>query len=442
MVKAGNRFGLTLALVASFFASFLAAPRLHAQAEQPASEEPGPSTLLQSRAEGVVSVLNGQTPPDEVFDASFLMAVSPAMLSAMNQQLSAQFGALEGVEKIEVRDATSGTVTFRFERAAGTGPLTIAPSPPYKIIGLQLSQFKASHDNVDSLRSELAALPGDVGVLFAPLDSPDTPVLSLNPDRQFAIGSTFKLYILSALARSVEEGERKWNDVLTLDRASFPSGQMHNWPKGAPVTLHTLATMMISISDNTATDILLHALGRSTVEAELKRIGHSAPARTLPFLSTLELFGLKGSDTNMRRYIKADEAGRRLILADFEDDVAGDPTRIEPPRFAKPTAIDTLEWFASGRDLEKLARRLSEIRDPVVRQIMSVSKGLPEGATADWAYVGYKGGSEPGVLNLTWLLQSEQGRYYVLAMSWNNPDAVLNHSTFEFLAQRILDLAE
>ena len=438
MVKAGYRFGLTLALLASP----LAVSQLCAQVEQPATEEPAESTLLQSRAEGVVAVLTGQTPPEEVFDASFLMAVSPDMLSSMYQQLSAQFGALEGVEKIEPRDAVSGTVTFRFERATGTGPLIIAPSPPHKIIGLQLSQFKASNDSVDSVRSELAALPGDVGVLFAPLDSPDTPVLSLNPDRQFAIGSTFKLYILSALARSVESGERNWNDVLTIDRASFPSGQMHNWPKGAPVTLHTLATMMISISDNTATDILLHALGRSTVEAELRRIGHSAPSRTLPFLSTLEMFGLKGSEINMRRYIKADEAGRRLILADFEDDVAGDPAKVEPPRFATPTAIDTLEWFASGRDLEKLVRRLSEIHDPVVRQIMSVSKGLPDGATADWGYVGYKGGSEPGVLNLTWLLQSKQGRYYVLAMSWNNPEAVLDHSTFELLAQRILDLAK
>lgn len=407
------------------------------------TSDPTPQqTMLDQRAADVVAVLKGELEAGEVFDQSFLMAVSPEMLAGMHDQLSAQFGAIQSVAQIEPRDSLSGTVTFRFEKATGSGPMILAPSPPYRIVGLQLAKFVPTDNNPAALKAELAALPGEVGVLFSPLDSAAEPVLALNETRQFAIGSTFKLYILSALARSIEAGEREWSDVVRINRRSFPSGRMQDWPKGAPVTLQTLATMMISISDNTATDILLHELGRSTVEAELKRLGHSDPARTLPFLSTLEMFALKGSEANMRKYIAGDETVRRLILADFEDDVGGDPDKVTPPRFVEPTAIDTLEWFASGRDLQQVARRLSEIQDPVVRGILGISKALPAGLAEEWRYVGYKGGSEPGVLNLTWLLQSQDGRWYVLAMSWNNPDAALDHQTFELLAQRALALVQ
>lgn len=413
-----------------------------AQTAAEESDQAAPQTILDQRAADVVAVLKGDLDAEEVFDQSFLMAVTPDMLAGMHDQLSAQFGAIQSVAKLEPRDATSGTVTFRFERATGSGPIILEPSPPYRIVGLQLAQFVPTDNNPATLVSELEALPGDVSVIFVPLEDGADPILALNETRQFAIGSTFKLYILSALARSIEAGERKWSDVVRIDRKSFPSGRMQNWPMGAPVTVQTLATMMISISDNTATDILLHELGRSTVEAELKRLGHSDPARTLPFLSTLEMFALKGSEANMRKYIAGDETVRRLILADFEDDVRGDPGEVTPPRFVEPTAIDTLEWFASGRDLEQVARRLSKVSDPVVREILGISKALPPGLAEQWRYVGYKGGSEPGVLNLTWLLQSQEGRWYVLAMSWNNPDAGLDHKAFELLAQRVLALIE
>ena len=427
---------------ALILSAFYPAQAASAQTPAEASDPARPQTILDQRAADVVAVLRGELDAEEVFDQSFLMAVSPEMLAGMHDQLTAQFGAIQSVASLEPRDATSGTVTFRFERATGSGPIILAPSAPYRIVGLQLAQFVPNDNNPATLVSDLEALPGEVGVLFAPLDDGAEPVLALNETRQFAIGSTFKLYILSALARSIEAGERNWTDVAQISRKSFPSGQMQNWPMGAPVTLQTLATMMISISDNTATDILLHELGRSTVEAELKRLGHSDPARTLPFLSTLEMFALKGSEANMRKYIAGDETVRRLILADFEDDVGGDPDKVSPPRFVEPTAIDTVQWFASGRDLQNVARRLSEMQDPVVRSVLGVSKALPAGLAEEWNYVGYKGGSEPGVLNLTWLLQAKDGRWYVLAMSWNNPDAVLDNQAFELLAQRALALVK
>lgn len=52
---------------------------------------------------------------------------------------------------------------------------------------------------------------------------------------------------------------------MTLGEKSLPGGILQNWPKGAPLTLHTLAGLMISQSDNTAADTLLEILGRDVV---------------------------------------------------------------------------------------------------------------------------------------------------------------------------------
>lgn len=398
-------------------------------------------TILEKRAADAVAVFGGAMEMSEVFDKAFITAVPPAQFQALNSQLTAQFGKLLRVESVEPSNETSAAVVFRFEKALGQATMVIDPAPPNKITGLRITSFEALNDDLAKVRAELAALPGEVGVLFTRLDEGAKPILAVNEDRQFAIGSTFKLYLLSALARSIENGERSWSDVLTIDRKSFPSGVLQNWPAGAPVTIQTLATQMISISDNTATDILFHELGRDKIEAEIRKIGHSDPSRTLPFLSTLEMFALKGSEGNLAKYVAADEAGKRFILADFEDDIRGNRNLVSPPRFVDPLHIDTVEWFASARDLQKLAKRLSDIRDPTVLELLSVNKALPRDVANDWGYVGYKGGSEPGVLNLTWLLRDEADRWHVLTLSWNNTEDTLDNTKLELLAQRILPFA-
>ncbi|MFL9455456.1 serine hydrolase [Tolypothrix bouteillei VB521301_2] len=48
-----------------------------------------------------------------------------------------------------------------------------------------------------------------------------------------------------------------WKDVVQLQPSekSLPSGMLHTWPDGSYLTVQTLASLMISLSDNTATDI-------------------------------------------------------------------------------------------------------------------------------------------------------------------------------------------
>ena len=432
---------LPLALAPLVAVAALPAPLL-AQASapptQPAPPEAQAAGPLEAAAEGVVAVLRQERPAADVFAPSFRAAVPDEQLAQLMQRLVAQFGALQGVEAVTATGPASATIALRFERAIGSGPMQIDAQG--KVAGLLLNQFDPLDDGADRIVADLAALPGTTSLYYAPLGEGAEPIMAVNADTQMAIGSTFKLYVLSALARQVERGERAWDEVVRLDRRSLPSGIAQAWPEGAPVTIHTLATLMISISDNTATDQLVAVVGRDAIAAELRASGHAAPERTLPFLTTLELFGLKGDIEHGLAYARASEEEQERMLDAFATEIAGDPERIVKPTFTAPTAIDSLEWFASGRDLARLLGRIAALDDPTAREIMAVNPSMPDIRRADWRYAGYKGGSEPGVLNLTWLLQGDDGEWRILTLGWNDPTAPVETSALELIAQRALSL--
>jgi hypothetical protein len=58
----------------------------------------------------------------------------------------------------------------------------------------------------------------------------------------------------------------------------------------------------------------------------------------------------------------------------------------------------------------------------------------------DYAYAGFKGGSEPGVINLTWLIRNRAGAWHVVTGSWNNPAAPVDEARFTGLMGRALAL--
>ncbi len=397
------------------------------------------SEPLKIRTQDVIALLKQEKAAEDVFGQQFLAAVPPAQFNVVTQQLTSQFGAAVVVESIEPTGEFTANIAIRFERAIGRGTLALSPIEPHKIEGLLLREFDAIDDSFAKIEADLAALPGKVGVYYGPLKG-GVPKLSINPDDQFAIGSTFKLYVLAALAEDIEAGKRHWDDVVSLSRESFPSGMMQDWPQGAPVTLHTLAGMMISISDNTATDELIHVLGRDRIAKLLEESGHSDTAKANPILTTLELFALKGGPREVLEAYRAETSIERKLAMLPEIDVVSVTADDVNSAFADgPVALD-VEWFASANDLRKLFHHMNRVTDYTAFSIMGINPSVRASTREDWAYVGYKGGSEPGVLNLTWLLTDFSGNEHVLILSWNNPDAALENSKLELIAQRILAL--
>lgn len=272
------------------------------------------------------------------------------------------------------------------------------------------------------------------------------PLQALEPKAELAIGSTTKLYVLLALADRILAGKAKWDDELAVrdEWKSLPSGITQDDPAGTKRTIRTLAERMISISDNTATDHLLYTLGRKEVEAALRGTGHARPALDAPFLSTRELFLLKLALTpdEVKAYLARPEAGRRTYLD--RDLAARRPTMQGIETWTAPRWIDQLEWFASADDLCRVMGALwSRAQRPAAAPLLEVLSKNPgiEIAKPPWKLVGYKGGSEPGVLNMTWLLQRDDDRWFFVTLGFNSTEkAEIDEGAAIGIAGGVIDL--
>lgn len=411
-------------------------------AAAPASAQPPqPSPALRSGADRVVGLLKGEVQPAALFNTAFRAQVPDTQINAVIQQFTAQYGAVRGLEGIESSSAQAGVIHVRYARAIVHLQLAVEPAPPYLVSGLALTGADLQGDTMAAVLAELRQLPGQVNFAAARLgDGAPALLNAIEPDRPLATGSTFKLFILGELSRQVQAGQRHWSDVVNVDRSSIGGGTIAGFPRGAPVTLHTLASLMISISDNSATDILLHVVGRENVERMMAAMGVRDPARNRPLLSTLELGLLKAAPaTSLALWLQADEATRRQLLAN--DYAATDASRIDIALFAgNPVRIDSVEWYASASDFLRVMDWLRRHADDTAKGILAINGGLPPQARTTLRYVGFKGGSESGVANLTYLLQTRSGAWYALSTGWNNPAAPVDAGRLAGLAARAIQL--
>lgn len=396
-------------------------------------------TPLEARAEEVVALLNGKVKPEEIFTDGFLKAISVDQITGLSASITAQFGPAVEVALLAPRDGTRAALEIRFERGIGKGGIAIDPDDEGRINELRFTSFDTltvAGDTPEKIAADLAALPGSVNAWFGPLDG-GAPLISIGAGTSLALGSTFKLYVLATLAEDVKAGRRKWTDVVPLDQKSFPSGQMQNWPEGSPVTLHTLASLMISISDNTATDQLIAVLGQERILKLLRDSGHGNPEANNPFLTTRQMFLLKTLEPNVLEGRTARDVLANPAVAAFAALAHPSVDEINAAFAGGPKALQ-IEWFASPADLAKLLGHMRKTADAEAFRIMAINPSATPAIKANWHYIGFKGGSEPGVLNLTWLLQDKDGRAHVLTLGWNNPAAVVDNGQLEAIAQRIL----
>lgn len=346
----------------------------------------------------------------EWFSPEFLRAVPLEQINAVVGQLAA-LGRYEGSRPI------AGLFAAAFEQ--GVIPARIGLDAQGRVNFLFFSPPRPKLSGFDQIVQELQKTPGTVSILVAENGRERT---AANPDQPLAVGSAFKMAVLEALQGDVEAGRRKWEDEVVLEERfrSFGSAGTQNIPAGTRLSLRRLADLMISVSDNTATDLLIATLGRERVEAY-------AP-RNKPFLTTKEAFQLKfSSDASLLpRYRAADEAGKRQILAELAAKPLPDVSNVKP----QPTALD-VEWFFTARELCAQMGRVEALPS------MRLNPGLAN--RPDWQTVAYKGGSEPGVLNLTTRLTAKDGRKLCVAATFVNPQAPLDESGLAYVYALLLE---
>src|SRR5262249_8578586 len=151
--------------------------------------------------------------------------------------------------------------------------------------------------------------------------------------------------------------------------------------------------------------------------------GNTSSSTNVPFLTTAEMFRIKGDATGKlaKDYLAAaDVAGKRKLLDGAIASMPLSSVSVSP----KPSHIDDIEWFASTADLARVMRWLvtesAGGEASQAREILAINPGIPA-VKEKWKYVGFKGGSEIGVMNLTLLLQSSSGKWFVISATQNDP---------------------
>ncbi|MCG8365192.1 MAG: serine hydrolase [Pseudanabaenales cyanobacterium] len=273
---------------------------------------------------------------------------------------------------------------------------------------------------IDEAVSKFTSLSGEVGLLVL---EKNNQLVAVNSTKPLAVGSTFKLAVLKALREKISsEKEYSWGDIveLKLHFKSLPTGILQDWPERSILTIESLASLMISQSDNTATDTLIHWIGKEKIEALTLELNH-------PFLTTREFFIIKNNQEILKRYRDANKEQKKSILAEIKHYPLPDVEAIKE----QPVALD-VEWFFSTQELCSLIEETHDI------PLMKINSGVAD--KDDWEQVSFKGGSEPGVLNLTTWLQAKNGKTYCVSATWNNVNELLDEPYFFSLYSGILEL--
>ncbi|MGA1800412.1 serine hydrolase [Sphingomonas sp. 4RDLI-65] len=390
--------------------------------------------VLRTKADALVAILDGRGAYDAYFAASFRDKVPKAQFATIVEKLKATLGAPQKIESLTATSAWSANLVVGYERGTASVRLALDPGAPHAATGLLITGTGARDDSLAKVEAEFRALPGASGFgLYALGEGKPAPILEYRADVTAPLGSAFKLWILAELARQVAAEERHWTDVMKVGAPSLPSGVLQTWPAESPVTVQTLATLMISISDNTATDTLLTTLGRAKVDAMAASAGGSVPVMT-----TREMFALKGDPALMKAWAAGSVDERRALLVDNAVKIA--TAKLDPSVFAgKPVAIDSVEWFASPSAMAGLLDRLRGA-DATTRAVLAVNAGVDPAIAKRFGYVGFKGGGEPGVLTLNYLVQAKDGRWYAATGNWHRADDGVNEVRFAGLMGRALAL--
>jgi beta-lactamase class A len=349
-------------------------------------------TAAQDTAAAVERLFGRDPIQPDWFDDAFLREVPASQISDLIGRMTGEFG--------DLTEVTGSGEALVVHLAEADVPTTVRLDSAGRISTLFFQTPVPTKGTLEDHVAAIAALPGKRSVVVM---SNGEIRAAYEPDAMLAVASAAKLAILKALEDAVTRGELHWDQVVQFDPAwrSLPTGILQDWPKGTALTVETLANLMISISDNTATDALIGIVGRDAIE--------TVTPRNAPFVKTLELFKLKASEDGRREWADADEPGRRALL----DRLQGSPAPL-PGGLTKPAP--EIEWFMSARELCDLIGDVGRLRP------MRINPGLAD--PGDWASVAFKGGSEPGVLNYTTLLTGEDGAVHCVAATWNADEAL------------------
>ena len=133
------------------------------------------------------------------------------------------------------------------------------------------AQTPATLDN--QVKPIVASFKGKVSLFAKNLDTGET--YALNPDERVRTASTIKIAVMIEAFARVNEGKAKWTDevVLTKGKKVSGSGILTELSDGLKLTLRDAVNLMMILSDNTATNLVLDVLTTDAVNARMESLG-------------------------------------------------------------------------------------------------------------------------------------------------------------------------
>jgi beta-lactamase class A len=140
------------------------------------------------------------------------------------------------------------------------------------LLGLSATaQAQTSLD--DQVKQIVSSFKGKVNLFAKNLDTGET--YGLNPDERVRTASTIKIAVMIEAFARVAEGKAKWTDevVLTKEKKVSGSGILIELSDGLRLTLRDAVNLMMILSDNTATNLVLDVLTTDAVNARMESLG-------------------------------------------------------------------------------------------------------------------------------------------------------------------------
>jgi len=259
------------------------------------------------------------------------------------------------------------------------------------------------------VRRIAAALDGVMGVAILDLTSGDQ--FLLHADDVFAQASTIKIAVLAELYRQDQSGKgAKLDDTYVVRKEDLvPDSDimLGLTPGKTTLTNRDLATMMIAVSDNAATNVLIDRLGMENVNATLRSLGlkHTALRRKMMDLQAARE-GRENVSTprEMMTLLAAIHRGKLLdqpptdaffaMLATHKDDYAARVLPEGTKAATKPGSLEAVRnscgvIFAPGRPF------ILCVMTAYDRDERAAEAAIGEVALAAWRYFSLLGRTSP-----------------------------------------------
>jgi beta-lactamase class A len=221
------------------------------------------------------------------------------------------------------------------------------------------SQPKSTVTLDQRIQSAIQGFPGTVSLSAKNLDTGAT--YELRADAPVPTASTIKLPIMVELFAEAEEGKLDWNQKLELtDQAKVSgSGVLTELSAGDLLPIRDLMHLMIVVSDNTATDLILDRIGGNAVNQRMAQLGLTQTAVMRKIMQTKpESFTEEGKKPGSDRWGTGRSCPRDMVVI-LEKLYRGQLV-------SKAASEEMINVLKRQRDLQGVGRDIRGIKDGVV----------------------------------------------------------------------------